>query len=47
MAEKSSILPYLEAAKYFQNKANDYERWIRGMRKLQRNSVPLKAEASS
>lgn len=45
--EKFLILPHPEAAKYFQNKANDYERWIRGMRKLQRNSVPLKAEASS
>src|SRR5215467_1130544 len=41
--EKFLILPHPEAAKYFQNKANDYERWIRGMRKLQRNSAPLKA----
>jgi NAD(P)-dependent dehydrogenase (short-subunit alcohol dehydrogenase family) len=42
--EKFLILPHPEAAKYFQNKANDYERWIRGMRKLQRNSPPLKVE---
>lgn len=41
--EKFLILPHPEAAKYFQNKANDYERWIRGMRKLQRNATPLKA----
>jgi NAD(P)-dependent dehydrogenase (short-subunit alcohol dehydrogenase family) len=41
--EKFLVLPHPEAAKYFQNKANDYERWIRGMRKLQRNSMPLKA----
>ncbi len=41
--ERFLILPHPEAAKYFQNKANDYERWIRGMRKLQRNSAPLKA----
>ena len=41
--ERFLILPHPEAAKYFQNKANDYERWIRGMRKLQRNSTPLKA----
>jgi NAD(P)-dependent dehydrogenase (short-subunit alcohol dehydrogenase family) len=41
--EKFLILPHPEAAKYFQNKANDYERWIRGMRKLQRNAAPLKA----
>jgi NAD(P)-dependent dehydrogenase (short-subunit alcohol dehydrogenase family) len=41
--EKFLILPHPEAAKYFQNKANDYDRWIRGMRKLLRNSTPLKA----
>jgi NAD(P)-dependent dehydrogenase (short-subunit alcohol dehydrogenase family) len=40
--EKFMILPHPEAAKFFQNKANDYERWIRGMRKLLRNSQPLK-----
>ena len=34
--EKFLILPHPEAARYFQNKANDYERWIRGMRKLNR-----------
>ena len=32
--EKFLILPHPEAAKYFQNKANDYDRWLRGMRKL-------------
>jgi NAD(P)-dependent dehydrogenase (short-subunit alcohol dehydrogenase family) len=41
--ERFLILPHPEAARYFQNKANDYERWIRGMRKLQRNAAPLKA----
>ena len=41
--ERFLVLPHPEAAKYFQNKANDYERWIRGMRKLQRNAEPLKA----
>jgi hypothetical protein len=40
--EKFMILPHPEAAKYFQNKANDYERWLRGMRKLLRNAQPLK-----
>lgn len=33
--EKFLILPHPEVAKYFQNKANDYERWLRGLRKLQ------------
>lgn len=40
--EKFMILPHPEAGKYFQNKANDYERWVRGMRKLLRNSEKLK-----
>jgi NAD(P)-dependent dehydrogenase (short-subunit alcohol dehydrogenase family) len=39
--ERFLILPHPEAAKYFQNKANDYERWIRGMRKLLRKSQTL------
>jgi NAD(P)-dependent dehydrogenase (short-subunit alcohol dehydrogenase family) len=37
--EKFLILPHPEAARYFQNKANDYERWIRGMRKLNQQSA--------
>jgi hypothetical protein len=28
-------LPHPEVAEYFKHKANDYERWLRGMRKLQ------------
>lgn len=32
--EKFLILPHPEAGKYFQNKATDYDRWIRGMRKI-------------
>jgi len=34
------ILPHLEVEKYFQNKANDYDRWLGGMRKLQRTVFP-------
>jgi NAD(P)-dependent dehydrogenase (short-subunit alcohol dehydrogenase family) len=33
--ERFLILPHAEVGEYFRNKANDYERWLRGMRKLQ------------
>jgi NAD(P)-dependent dehydrogenase (short-subunit alcohol dehydrogenase family) len=42
--ERFLILPHPEVAKYFQNKANDYERWLRGLRKLQATSLPLKRQ---
>jgi NAD(P)-dependent dehydrogenase (short-subunit alcohol dehydrogenase family) len=38
--ERFLILPHPEVEKYFQNKANDYERWLGGMRKLQRTVFP-------
>ena len=34
--EKFLILPHPEVENYFQNKANDYDRWLGGMRNLQR-----------
>jgi NAD(P)-dependent dehydrogenase (short-subunit alcohol dehydrogenase family) len=34
-AEKFLILPHPEVAEYFKRKANDYDRWLRGMRRLQ------------
>lgn len=43
--ERFLILPHPEVAKYFQNKANDYERWLRGMRKLQAKAMPLKSSS--
>ena len=35
--EKFLILPHPEVAEYFQRKATDYDRWLRGMRRLQAN----------
>lgn len=34
-AEQFLILPHPEVAVYFRHKAEDYERWLKGMRKLQ------------
>jgi NAD(P)-dependent dehydrogenase (short-subunit alcohol dehydrogenase family) len=33
--EKFLILPHPEVAQYFHRKADDYDRWLRGMRRLQ------------
>ncbi|HET7339480.1 MAG TPA: SDR family oxidoreductase [Candidatus Dormibacteraeota bacterium] len=35
--EKFLILPHPEVAEYFQRKATDYDRWLRGMRRLRAN----------
>jgi hypothetical protein len=32
--EQFLILPHAEVLGFFQRKANDYERWLRGMRRL-------------
>ena len=34
-SETFLILPHLEVAEYFRRKASDYDRWLRGMRRLQ------------
>lgn len=38
--ERFLILPHPEVERFFQNKAGDYERWLGGMRKLQRTVFP-------
>ncbi len=38
--ERFLILPHPEVEHFFQNKANDYDRWLEGMRKLQRSVFP-------
>ncbi len=43
--ERFLILPHPEVAKFFQNKANDYDRWLRGMRRLQASTQALKAQS--
>lgn len=43
--ERFLILPHPEVAEYFRRKAADYDRWIRGMRRLQASVLPLGAKA--
>ncbi len=38
--ERFLILPHPEVAQFFLNKATDYDRWLSGMRKLQRQWLP-------
>jgi NAD(P)-dependent dehydrogenase (short-subunit alcohol dehydrogenase family) len=38
-AERFLILPHPEVADYFRHKADDYDRWLAGMRKLQRRVI--------
>jgi hypothetical protein len=39
-SERFLLLPHDDVGKFFQNKANDYDRWLGGMRKLQRSVFP-------
>jgi short-subunit dehydrogenase len=40
--ERFLILPHPEVAEFFRRKANDYDRWLRGMRKLQASTQVLR-----
>ena len=42
--ERFLILPHREVERFFQNKASDYDRWIGGMRKLQRSVFPTEGD---
>ena len=41
-AEQFLILPHPEVMEYFRRKAADYDRWLRGMRRLQASVQPVK-----
>jgi len=41
-AEQFLILPHPEVLEYFRRKATDYDRWLRGMRRLQASVQPIK-----
>jgi NAD(P)-dependent dehydrogenase (short-subunit alcohol dehydrogenase family) len=43
--EKFLILPHPDVARFFQQKASDYDRWLRGMRRLQANTQMLTPKA--
>lgn len=43
--ERFLILPHPEVAEYMRRKSSDYDRWLRGMRRLQANSEPLMAQS--
>jgi len=42
-SEEFLILPHPEVLEYFRRKANDYDRWLRGMRRLQASVLPVKS----
>jgi len=43
--ERFLILPHLEVAEYMRRKATDYDRWLRGMRRLQASFRTLSSNA--
>lgn len=45
--ERFLILPHPEVAEYFRRKASDYDRWLRGMRRLRGEAAGKRRGASS
>jgi NAD(P)-dependent dehydrogenase (short-subunit alcohol dehydrogenase family) len=45
-AERFLILPHPEVAEYFQRKAGDYDRWLKGMRRLKARTAAAESGAS-
>ncbi len=43
--ERFLILPHPEVIEYFRRKSNDYDRWLRGMRRLRADIATKKAQA--
>ncbi|HTF37206.1 MAG TPA: SDR family oxidoreductase [Blastocatellia bacterium] len=43
--ERFLVLPHAEVAEYFSRKATDYDRWLRGMRRLQASFKTLTSKA--
>jgi short-subunit dehydrogenase len=44
--ERFLILPHPEVAEYFRHKAADYDRWLRGMRRLQAGTQSSKVKSA-
>jgi hypothetical protein len=45
--ERFLILPHPEVAEYFQRKANDHDRWLRGMRRFRSEVNAKRAQAKA
>ena len=43
-AEQFLIAPHPKVREHFRRKADDYDRWLAGMRRLQANMIPLKTK---
>ncbi len=43
--ERFLILPHPEVAEYFRRKANDHDRWLRGMRRFRKEVSAKRAQA--